>query len=223
MVARLGSDEGYTLIEISLVVALLGVVLTMILAFFTQAQGDLQTEISRTSSNDQVRLAGQTIDREIRSGDVFYDPAAEVYTAGDVASGMSLRVYSEANAPTRPGPRCVQWRITSAGELQRRSWTTDWQSNPSTKVSSWRTVATGLRNRTDGIPAFTRTQANLVNIALRSNDDPSSKKGSTVQVTQAVSGRNTVFFSTSTPGSPCGPATPDPALPNSLGAPVPPY
>jgi prepilin-type N-terminal cleavage/methylation domain-containing protein len=222
--ARARSDEsGFTLIELSVVIGLLGIVMTMLLSFLTRAQSDLQTEISRSTSNDQVRLAAQSIDREIRSGDVFYDPAAEVYSPGDVASGMSLRVYSEANAPTRPGKRCVQWRITSAGELQRRSWSTDWQSDPTNKVSPWRIVATGIRNRADSVAAFTRSAANLITIDLRANDDPTLKKGSTVDVKLAVSGRDTIFFSTSAPSQPCGPATPDPNASNPLGAPVPPY
>jgi prepilin-type N-terminal cleavage/methylation domain-containing protein len=222
-VSRARAEEGFTLVEISVVVALLGVVVTMLLSFLFRAQSDLQTQISRSSSNDQVRLAAQSIDREIRSGDVFYDPAAEVYSPGDVASGMALRVYSEANAPTRPGKRCVQWRITSAGELQRRSWTTDWQSDPTNKVSGWRIIATGIRNRADNVAAFTRSQANLITIDLRANDDPTLKKGSTVDVKLAVSGRDTIFFSTSSPSQPCGAASPDPAASNPYGAPVPSY
>jgi hypothetical protein len=131
---------------------------------------------------------------------------------------MSLRVLSEANAPTRPGKRCVQWRITSAGDLQRRSWTTDWQSNPSADVSGWRTIASGLRNRTDNVVAFARPQTNLVTISLRANND--TKKGSTVQINLAVSGRDTIFNTTN---QPCGPITPDPSLSNPYGAPVPAY
>jgi prepilin-type N-terminal cleavage/methylation domain-containing protein len=190
--ARARAEDGFTLVEISVVLGLLGIVTVMLLGFLTRTQNDLQIQISRSSSNDQVRLAAQSIDREIRSGDVLYDPANEVYAAGDVAAGMSFRVYSEANAPTRPGKRCVQWRITSAGELQRRSWTTDWQSNPAANVSGWRIVATNIRNRPESITAFTRSQTNLINVDLRANDDPSLKKGSTVRIQLAVSGRDTL-------------------------------
>ena len=219
--ARLARDDGYTLVEIAIAVALLGVVIGMVLIFLTRAQADLQIQVSRSTSNDQVRLAAQSIDREIRSGDVFYDPASENYTQGDVVPSMSLRVLSEANAATRPGKRCVQWRITSGGELQRRDWHTDWQSDPATKVSGWRTVAEGIRNRAESVPAFTRTQSNLISIDLRANDDTS--KGSTVQVKLAVSGRDTLFYPTSAPRQPCGPVTPDPSLSNPTGAPVPAY
>lgn len=223
--SRLSHDGGYTLIEIAVVVGLLGIVVAMVISFLTRAQADLQIQISRSTSNDQVRLAAQSIDREIRSGDVFYDPADEVYPAGDVVSGMSLRVLSEANAPTRPGKRCVQWRITSDGELQRRSWTVDpvWQTDPAANVSGWRTITDGVRNRAESVPAFTRSAANLITINLRTNGDPTGRKGSTVAVKLAVSGRDTHFFDNSAPSLPCGPVTPDPAASNPYGPPIPPY
>jgi prepilin-type N-terminal cleavage/methylation domain-containing protein len=223
--ARLKRDDGYTLIEIAVVVGLLGVVVAMVMSFLTRAQSDLQIQISRSTSNDQVRLAAHSIDREIRSGNVFYDPAAEDYSPGDVAPGMSLRVLSQANSPTRPGERCVQWRITTDGDLQRRSWTVSpsWQSDPAANVSGWRTVAEGIRNRADGVTAFTRTQPNLITINLRANEDPTSKKGSTVQIKLAVSGRGTQFFSTSNPTFPCGSQSADPGASNPNGPPVPPY
>lgn len=219
--ARFKREDGFTLVEIAVAVGLLGLVTAITLSILTRAQADLQIQMSRSANNDQVRLAAQSIDREIRSGDVFYDPAQEVFGPGDVAAGMSLRVLSEANAPTRPGKRCVQWRITSSGELQRRDWTTDWQSDPATKVSGWRTVAEAIRNRADGAMAFTRTQANLITVDLRVSEDTS--KGSPVRVKFAVSGRDTLFYPTSAPKLPCGPVTPDPSLSNAIGAPVPPY
>jgi len=216
--AALRSTDGFTVIEIMVVTAVLGIVAAMLTTFLTQAQTNLQKQISRSSSNDQVRLAAQSIDREIRSGNVFYDPSTENYSAGDIAPGMSLRVYSQTNAPTRPGSRCIQWRITSAGQLQRRSWAVDWPS--SGIVSGWQTVATGLRNRADGVTAFARPQTNLVSMDLRANDDATGKKGATVRVQQMVSGRDTLFNWTQFL---CGPVTPDPGQTSSTGYKVPAY
>jgi hypothetical protein len=163
----------------------------------------------------------QSLDREVRSGDVLYDPAAEVYAPGDVASGMSIRIYTESNAPTRGGKRCVQWRITSAGELQERNWDPNWQTNPSTLVTGWRIVATNVTNRTDNIAAFTRptpSTTNIITVALRTNNSPT--KGSTVEEDASISGRNTIFFSSS---QICGPPTPDPSLSGQGGSRIPPY
>jgi type II secretory pathway pseudopilin PulG len=215
-----------TLIEITIVVGLLGVVIASLLSVLYSAQASLDRQISRSSSNDQIRLAVEEIDREVRSGNVLYDPATEVYASGDVAAGMSMRVYTESNAPTRGGWKCVQWRITSAGQLQQRSWDPSWQTSPSTLVSGWRIVATNLTNRTDNVAAFSRsspTAVNIVNINLRANDDATGSKGSTVNVQDSVTGRNQLFFPPSTHAE-CGPTTPDPTLPG-VGAfePVPPY
>src|SRR5438309_10254956 len=124
---RAGSDDGMTVIELSTAMLLLGIVVAALLSVMYSAQTNLGREISRSSSNDQVRLAIESLDREVRSGEVLYDPASESYSSGDVTSGMSLRIFTQSNAPTRSGPRCVQWRITSAGLLQERNWDPNWQ------------------------------------------------------------------------------------------------
>jgi hypothetical protein len=208
-----------TVIELSVVLALLGLVIASILAVLNSAQSNFQREVSRATSNDQLRLAAESIDREVRSGDVLYDPATENYASGDVAPGMSLRIYTESNSPSRNGAWCIQWRITTTGKLQERRWISDWSStSDNSQYISWRTVATGLTNRTENIAAFSRPSGvlNLINIRLRDNND--STKGVTVEVDQSVSGRNTQFYSAS---SYCGPATPDPAI--SGPSMVPPY
>jgi hypothetical protein len=214
-----------TIIELSMVVALLGIVVASLLAVMNGAQTNLEREISRSTSNDQVRLAANSIDREVRSGNVLYDPANENYAAGDVVPGMSMRVYTQSNAPTRGGWWCVQWRITSAGELQSRNWSPQWQSNPSALVSGWRIVATDVMNRTDNVTAFTRPSpgaVNIVSVILRSNGDPAGRKGSTVEVRQSVTGRNQIFFPPNNHEE-CGPQVPDPSLTGVGGSRVPPY
>jgi hypothetical protein len=207
-----------TVLELSIAGALLAMVLTAVLGVMYGAQGNLDRLISRSESNSQIRLAAESIDREVRSGTVLYDPSSEIYAAGDIASGMSMRVYTASNSPTRGGSWCVQWRITAAGQLQSRRWTPQWTnaSDPS-QVSRWRTIATGLTNRTDGITAFALPSAstrNLVNIHFRVNND--ATRGSTVEIQESVSGRNSAINANVT--SPCGPQTPDPSLPG-----VPPY
>ncbi len=214
-----------TLIELMVATGLLSLVLTSVFAFMNSAQNTASEQISRTSSNDQLRLAFESIDREVRSGNVIYDPAAESYAPGDIVSGMALRIYTESNAPTRGGIAwCVQWRINSTGVLETRRWVPDWiDAHDTSQVTGWRIVATGLTNRTENIAAFTRVgnAENLLAVRLRENDDPTGKKGATVEVQQAVSGRNTQFFPSTRN---CGPATPDPSLVNPKdNTKVPPY
>jgi prepilin-type N-terminal cleavage/methylation domain-containing protein len=201
---RLRRDDGFTLIEMSIVGALLSVVVGATVLVMNGAQTNLGREISRADSNDQVRLAMQSVDRDVRSGDVLYNPADEVYAAGEIAPGMSMRIYTESNQPTR-GKRCVQWRITSDGELQQRNWA---PTDPAGTNTGWRITATGITNRAEAVAAFARPNPgtlNIVNIVLRANTD--ATKGKPVQVDASVSGRNTTFFSAS---EPCGPASPAP-------------
>ena len=204
--ARARRDDGMTLIEIMIVLLLLGLVLAITFNVLFSAQNNFARQVSRTASNDQVKLAMGSIDREVRSGDVLYNPANENYSAGDIAPGMSMRIYTESNYATRGSVKvCVQWRISSAGNLQFRRWT---PVDPAGTVTGWRTVASGITNRTDNVAAFARPNPgslNIVNIVLRANDN--STKGNAVEVDASIAGRNTQFFSSSTP---CGPSSPAP-------------
>lgn len=216
-------EDGMTLPELMTAVALLSIVVAGSLSLLNGTQTNEARQISRTTSNDSLRLAFESIDREVRSGNVLYDPAAENYSAGDVTPGMSLRIYTESNAPTRGGTAwCVQWRITSGGVLQERRWVPGWDNAADlAQVTGWRIVASGITNRTEGIAAFTRAGAaeNLLNVRLRANDD--ATKGGTVEVQDAVSGRNTQFFPSTRN---CGPSVPDPSLVNPKdNTKVPPY
>ena len=199
-----------TLVELSIAMGLLAIVLMAVIGVMNSSQTNLQREISRSTTNDQLRLAAQSIDREMRSGEVLYDPATESYSAGDVAGGMSVRIYTDSNYETRGGQAwCTQWRITSSQELQTRRWVPDWSNlNDRSQYIPWRTVATGITNRVDGITAFTRPAGvlNLINIRLRGNND--STKGATTEIDQSISGRNTSGNGSSTI---CGGVTPSPS------------
>src|SRR5438094_130868 len=116
-------DDGMTMIELSISIGLLGIVIAALFATLNSAQTNLGREMSRSDSNDEVRLAAGSLDREVRSGNVLYDPAVENLSSGDVAPGMSLRIETQSNEPTRGDQAwCDQWRITSTGQLQERRW-----------------------------------------------------------------------------------------------------
>lgn len=204
--------------ETTVVIAILGVVVGLLVAILGASQTQLERNISRSASNDEVRLAAYSLDREIRSGNVLYDPAQEAYAAGDIVGGMSIRVYTQSNANFK----CVQWRITDDEELQRRSWDPNWPSDPTNLVSGWNTVASGIRNRADAKgAAFSLPQTNLLTVDLWSNSDPDARKGKAVNVKASVSGRNTIAYTSNV--QQCGPLVPDPALTGTGGSRVPPY
>ena len=188
------------------------VVLTMVMIVLVGMEKIYGKENDRSLTNDQARLAVEELDREIRSGNVLYDPANENDAAHDVYPGMSLRIYTQSNANSRPGFRCVQWRITSTQQLQTRNWWTDWRNSPSTLVSSWRIVADHVVNRSDSpqVTAFSLDTSDpsygsrLVKIVILVNQN--SKSGQDFRVQSSVEGRNTTF-----------------GYPNNACADIPPY
>jgi hypothetical protein len=205
------------MVEMMVALGLLSVVLVIFFSLLVSIQNGLSTQASRSLSNDQGRLAVQELDREIRSGNVLYDPSSENDATHFIFPGMALRIYTQANAPTRetgglPGERCVQWRIkystaTRAYQLQRREWTTG-----ATTSSQWLVVATSVMNRavSPQKAAFSVDPSKrIVNIALLANNN--AQHGNTVEIDTTVEGRNTVYGG----GDPCSPIptypTPDPA------------
>src|SRR5438105_3875476 len=190
-----------TLVELIVTISLLMVVLAIFLNILAAVQNGLVAQTDRSTSNDQARLAVEELDREIRSGNVLYDPAAENDATHFIFPGMSLRIYTQANAPTREsggnsGERCVQWRVKynkaqSESELQRRDWTQT-AGVPGTS-SPWRIIADHVYNRVSPQrSAFTVDPAKrIVNIAVLVNR--SSNHGKTVEVDTTVEGRNTIY------------------------------
>ncbi|HMC70994.1 MAG TPA: hypothetical protein VKJ07_17690, partial [Mycobacteriales bacterium] len=120
--------------------------------------------------------------------------------------------YTQSNANTRPGFRCVQWRITTGQELQRRAWPTNWRDDPGNLVSGWRVVADHVVNRSDNpaVTAFALDTSDasygnrLVTVTIVVNENPAS--GQEVRIQSSVEGRDTTF-----------------GYPNSACADVPPY
>jgi len=198
-----------TLTELLIAMSILSIVLLVFLGLLGRMQVSFGRASGRSQTNDQARLAVEELDREIRSGNVLYDPSAEDDPANDISPGMSLRVYTQTNATTRGGPRCVQWRINSAEELQRREWTVNWTDDPDTLVSGWRVVADHVVNRSMSPPVTAFGLAaggaaapdvygsRVVNIDLIVNVKASS--GRNVEIEESVTGRNTEFgYPTST-------------------------
>jgi type II secretory pathway component PulJ len=199
LVARLAQrEQGVTLVELMVSMGIMAVVVVALLGVLGQAFTSLSTQTARSNDEDQARLAVEELDREIRSGNLLYDPALETGPLGsDVAAGMSLRVYTQTNADTRdPGNRCVQWRITSTGKLQRRDWSINWATDG--LVSGWRIVAENVVNRSASpqVTAFTldpdpskggRTM--IITISVQTD----ASKGKAVQIRQSVTGRNTEY------------------------------
>ena len=197
-------QEGVTLVEMVIATAILSIVLLIFTSTLIALQRTTVRSAAFTQDNNQARLAIEELDREIRSGNLLYDPANET------TPYYSLRVYTQANAPTRtpsPGYFCDQWRISSTN-LQTRSWPPD----ESEDVTAWRTVATGIQNQvvSPNVQAFTLDPdvtkgGRVLNITLLVNTNYAQFPADTVRIQAAITGRDTSY------GFPSNVCTPIPA------------
>ena len=180
ILARLRSDQrGLTLTEVLVAMMVMSLAAGVFLSTLASVQKSVAETDIRTRSNTQARLALQTLDREVRSGNILYDPEA----SSDPY--FRFKVYTQANANTRAsvdpitsGYTCRLWRITAPGELQTRFWEPG-QADPNLTASAWRTVATGIVNKSIDDPADTTCEGSTC--AFRLDDDP-NKGGRTVNV-----------------------------------------
>lgn len=213
LIARIrSSDEGMTLTELLVAMMVLGLASGVFLTTLASVQKSVAETDIRTRTNTQARLALETLDHEVRSGNLLYDP--ESYTDAEDRY-FRFKVYTQANANTReptPGYTCRLWRITDANELQTRWWQ-PYPADPDATASAWRTVATGVVNRAvdPEEPAFVldpdpNKGGRTVNVVFLVNEDLNGDLSTgTVKIQGALTGRNTSY------GFPVGVCSDEPA------------
>jgi prepilin-type N-terminal cleavage/methylation domain-containing protein len=205
-VTRIGrlktSEGGMTLVELLVSMSILSIVLLVFVAVLASVQRGVVAQDTLNQTLDQTRLALQQLDREMRSGNVLYDPALENAPAaiGGIPScsgclpGYTLRVYTQTNADTRGTYKCVLWKIDTAQRLMTQQWP---PSDPS-NASGWRIVATGIVNGSINEPPFTLDPDPLkggrtLNILFVVNSDLAHRPTQTVKVQASLTGRNTSY------------------------------
>ena len=176
------SDAGTTLVELIISMTIFSLALAMVYGVLITVQRQTKDATSRADSVGNARLALQQIDRQVRSGNVLYNPASE-------SLPLSMRVYTQANGDQR----CVQWQVWN-GKLRTRSWSTTWQTDG--QVSEWGVVARDVVNTT-ATPPFalqggsTAYGSRLVDITLQVKSPTAG--GRPINVTSSLSGRNTAY------------------------------
>ena len=176
------SDAGTTLVELIISMTIFSLALAMVYGVLITVQRQTKDATSRADSVGNARLALQQIDRQVRSGNVLYNPASETLP-------LSMRVYTQANGDQR----CVQWQVWN-GKLRTRSWSTTWQTDG--LVSDWGVVARDVVNTT-ATPPFalqggtTAYGSRLVDITLQVKSPTAG--GRPINVTSSLSGRNTAY------------------------------
>ncbi|MBI3648783.1 MAG: type II secretion system protein [Actinobacteria bacterium] len=203
---RLSPEGGYTILELAVTMLLMSIVMLVFGTTLASVQRTAMKEDALGQTNDQARLALEEIDREMRSGNVLYDPGLENGTGAGALSSCSgckpyytMRVYTQTNADTRTngdasGFVCVMWQIDSSQRLLKRTWPPDQPEN----ASAWNIVATGIVNRVDGTPAFQMDPDPLkgsrtLNVTLEANNDITHYPTGTVTLQAAFTGRNTSY------------------------------
>ncbi|MGH2710128.1 MAG: PilW family protein [Actinomycetota bacterium] len=194
MIARairtIRSEAGLSLAELMVAVAILLVVLVTFLTVLYSVNTGVQIQRERSVANDQARLAVERLDREVRSGNVLYDPSAETL------ANYSFRLYTQANYPTRSEMRCVQWQINTSDQLVRRSWP---QGEPD-EVTVWAVEADEIVNRSVSptVPAFVLDTdpvkaGRTVDVTFMVDVDPADSMQRTVKIQTSLTGRNTSY------------------------------
>lgn len=179
-------ESGVTIPEVVIAISVMTVVAGAFLGIVVSLQTNLVRQQSRSNNNDQARLAIEQLDREIRSGNVLYDPS------GEVLPYYSLRVYTQANAPTRtPAFQCVQW-VLDDGRLMRRAW----PPGKPDQAGDWRIVAEDIVNVDLGERAFvldpeTSKGGRTVKVKLAVNGNLAGEPRATIRVQTSLTGRNT--------------------------------
>lgn len=188
-------DAGFTVIELALTTMLLGLVLAMLFQSLVSVQTAVDRQVGRSARNDRLRLALHSIERQVRSGNVFSDPASADDPVNGIAPGMSVRVYTQADAETTTASRCVEWRIHDQ-LLESREWSPQWRVD--NDITGWRTIAEGVQNRalSPEVPAFVLPGGSeygrrILQVTLLAEGDGPER---TVQrVESSITGRNTGF------------------------------
>ncbi len=186
-------ETGMTLVEVMVTMMMLSIVMVVFFGVLVSIQNAVVRQDNLSRTNDQARLALEQLDREIRSGNVLYDPASEN------PANYTLRIYTQSNATTRtpsPGYWCTLWTINSSQQLVTRVWPPLQPEN----ATPWRVVAEGIVNRVVSptvlafwIDADPNKGGRTVDMKLVVNQDLTNRPTQTITVQTSSTGRNTSY------------------------------
>ena len=131
---RTRDDAGFTLIEVTVTLAVLSAVMVIFTAGVIQIHRSVGTSENTATSQTQLRLALQTLDREVR-----YASGITVPTSTAVRGAWYVEFL--AADPGTGQPVCRQLRLDASGVLQQLNWT---PGSPPTAGARGQTLASQL-------------------------------------------------------------------------------
>lgn len=188
------AEDGITLVEVVVATAILGVVMLVFTSTLGSMQQAVVAEDVRTQLNDQARLALGDLDRQVRSGNLLYNPddegAVEVDGVPLAAGGYMFRVYTQTKYRDTDEARCALWVIDDDQRLLYRYWPV---LDPGA-ATDWRVVAEHIVNRETGTPAFALDgTGRTLTAAIQANANIEADPSATQVFTASLTGRNTSF------------------------------
>lgn len=189
---RFRDERGMTLVELVVGMGILSIVMLVLTSTLTSIQRAVVDEDVRIRLNDQARLAVQSIDRLVRSGNILYDPVDE--TGNDpfdaTATGYMFRIYTQAEQTEGQDARCALWLLNEDQELLYRTWPI---LTPEA-ATGWTVVAESVINRDIDEPAFTLDSAGrTISVEFHVNPDLEHRPQATQVFEASLTGRNTSF------------------------------
>jgi type II secretory pathway pseudopilin PulG len=181
-----------TLVELLVAMGILSIVMLVVTTTLSSIQRAVVEEDVRGRLNDDARLALQSIDRLVRSGNILYDPVDE--SGNDpfdgAATGYMFRIYTQAEQRTGQDARCAIWLINDEQQLLYRTWPIMAPED----ASEWTIVADGIVNRELDEPAFTLdSTGRTLSVEFQVNPDVERRPNATQVVEASLTGRNTSF------------------------------
>ena len=200
MIAR-RDDRGTTLAEMAVVMVVSGVVAALAAQFVIAIARDANTATVAANRVDSVRLAVDSVDRQVRSGDVLYiEPPGSTCSAYGSGSNC-LRIATEADGATS----CVQLQLVPdpAGDgsydLRARTYSPGWASGGA--VGPWRQVTNGLAGPTSAAPPFSLGQQSGVGsqaLTVQFAAPQTSATAAPIKLTATYVPRNALYASSTT-------------------------
>lgn len=194
--ALLGDERGFSLVEMMVVLAIMGVVVSAFVGILASIQQALVRETNRSTTMDQARLAMEAIDREVRSGSIMCVTTAgspPVYTL----TLYSLSAYTASDSTTK---RWIQYRVVSSSQTleRRQSTSTDPLLSTATWPATWRTLTAGIVNSSNPFALDAASQylagssslSRLLNVTFVVNSKTSDTASSSATIRSSVAIRN---------------------------------